>query len=81
MNPPPVHQAFERKNVFAFTDTQWPTPAYVSINTEDDNVVSVTVRTMGVEKPAVIFLNHQTLSDLSDAIADFMMTQSKSCQG
>ena len=52
------------KNIYAHTETHTGNPGYISINEEDANLISVSVRTRGAKIPSVIHVTREQIEHL-----------------
>ena len=58
-----------RTNIFAYTPAGIANPAYISVNREDEDRLTVTVRSNGAQTPSFIELSRSEMANLSVAIA------------
>lgn len=60
-----------RKNYHAYTGMISPLPEYISVNSEEDGKISVTVRTQGSEIASCVYLTAEQAEQLAtDIIAN-----------
>lgn len=57
-----------RKNIFAYTPAGSANPAYISVNQEADDRVTVTLRSNGAQVPSCIEMPRDELANLAAAI-------------
>lgn len=57
-----------RKTIFAYTPAGSANPAYISVNQEADNRVTVTLRSNGAQVPSCIEMPRDELANLVAAI-------------
>lgn len=55
-------------NISAFTEPNVPSPAYVSVNQQDDGTYSISVRSTGAQTPSTINLTRQQLDAIGQDI-------------
>lgn len=57
-----------RKNIFAYTPAGSANPAYISVNQEADDRVTVTLRSNGAQVPSCIEMPRDELANLAATI-------------
>ncbi len=55
-------------NISAFTEPVGSSPAYVSVNKQDDGTYSISVRSAGAPYPSTIILTRQQLDNIGQDI-------------
>ena len=61
-----------RTNIFAYTPAGTANPAYISVNREDDDRLTVAVRSNGAQVPSCIEMPRDELANLAAGIGAYL---------
>lgn len=65
----------QREHIAAYTEPGCSYPAYISVNSEPEGKVSVTVRETGLTDTSIIYMTHEQVENLATEIIAWLFEE------